>query len=314
MISNERYVMLSLEQHLFFARIMKEHALFMEAAFTPANADMAREASRFKGTFEDILAAAVRLGNGNVSPAAVESREFVTDFTLGAEQKTQRFTGIPINTAITASESNLYGRPNPPISPQLVGQVRQLNGSALRAVQGLIDFKVRTLDNVRSCRIFTLNYPLLIEHILREARLYQSNLRDLENGNDPMERSGQEQELFWDRQMMEHALFIRGLLDPTENQLINTSNDFAREYAEVMQELRTAATASLNQLTHENINLTTQFRNFKATATRGIAECRIQSIILPLLADHVLREANHFLRLLNDIHEKIHAELGPDEN
>ena len=27
---------------------------------------------------------------------------------------------------------------------------------------------------------------------------------------------------------MEHALFIRGLLDPTENDLINTSNDFAK--------------------------------------------------------------------------------------
>ena len=31
----------------------------------------------------------------------------------------------------------------------------------------------------------------------------------------------------------------------------------------------------------------------------GIEDCRIRSLILPLLADHVLREANHFLRLLS---------------
>ena len=30
----------------------------------------------------------------------------------------------------------------------------------------------------------------------------------------------------------------------------------------------------------------------------GIDACRIRSIILPLLADHVLREANHYIRLL----------------
>lgn len=35
MISNQRYVTLSLELHLFFARIMKEHALFLEAGFVP---------------------------------------------------------------------------------------------------------------------------------------------------------------------------------------------------------------------------------------------------------------------------------------
>lgn len=33
---------------------------------------------------------------------------------------------------------------------------------------------------------------------------------------------------------------------------------------------------------------------------KGIEECKIRSIILPLLADHVLREANHLIRLLNE--------------
>ena len=29
--------------------------------------------------------------------------------------------------------------------------------------------------------------------------------------------------------------------------------------------------------------------------------CKIDSIILPLLADHVLREANHYIRLLESV-------------
>lgn len=34
------------------------------------------------------------------------------------------------------------------------------------------------------------------------------------------------------------------------------------------------------------------------TGAEGILQCKIRSVILPLLADHVLREANHYIRLL----------------
>ena len=39
---------------------------------------------------------------------------------------------------------------------------------------------------------------------------------------------------------------------------------------------------------------------FKAAGTKGIQSCEIRSVILPLLADHVLREANHYIRLLKE--------------
>lgn len=46
--------------------------------------------------------------------------------------------------------------------------------------------------------------------------------------------------------------------------------------------------------------LTQKFRDFKRAGVEGIETCKIKSIILPLLADHVLREVNHYLRLLED--------------
>ncbi|WP_334291621.1 DUF2935 domain-containing protein [Metaclostridioides mangenotii] len=39
MINGQKYVVLSLELHLFFARIMKEHGVFLEAGFTPKDSD-----------------------------------------------------------------------------------------------------------------------------------------------------------------------------------------------------------------------------------------------------------------------------------
>ena len=35
----------------------------------------------------------------------------------------------------------------------------------------------------------------------------------------------------------------------------------------------------------------------------GILNCRIKGIINPLLSDHVLREANHFLKILSNINK-----------
>ena len=48
------------------------------------------------------------------------------------------------------------------------------------------------------------------------------------------------------------------------------------------------------------LELTRKFRDFKQAGVEGIEACRIRSIILPLLADHVLREAHHYLRLLEE--------------
>jgi len=107
-------------------------------------------------------------------------------------------------------------------------------------------------------------------------------------------------ELFWDQIMMEHAMFIRGLLDPTENDLINTANDYAKQFNDLLNSARAANEATLPSVTNQTLTETMKYRDFKAAGTEGIAECKIRSIILPLLADHVLREANHYIRLLNE--------------
>ena len=53
-------------------------------------------------------------------------------------------------------------------------------------------------------------------------------------------------------------------------------------------------------LNRKTMETTEQYRDFKAAGAKGITECEIRSIILPILADHVLREANHYLRLLSE--------------
>ena len=204
------------------------------------------------------------------------------------------FSRLPAVLARKAAGTNLPAEAQ--VSPSLARQVRQLNRDGLQLVDCLIAFKERLLRNVRACNIFTVNYPLLIAHILREARLYREHLLQLESAEPGCSPDLRGSELFWNQIMMEHALFIRGLLDPGEDALITTADGFAADYRRLLE---TASAASAQAAPDgAALALTQKFRDFKRAGVEGIEACRIRSIILPLLADHVLREASHYIRLL----------------
>ena len=297
-MNTNQYVAKSLELHLFFGRIMKEHALFLKAGFTPANAAFSNQAMLYKNEFEQLLMRAVMLSDGVVSRKVLCSGEVVTEFTSLAENQTERFTGIPINKEITERELRLCNH------YRVFGDaadryplIKQMNRTALKLLDGLISFKETILNNVVGCEMFTMNYPLLIEHIIREAKLYRDYLEMLERDGDLTEQSMKEIECFWNQIMMEHALFIRGLLDPSETDLFHAADGFAQEYAALLENCRSAHQQTL---TSEALEKTIRFRDFKMAGTQGIEECEIRSVIMPLLADHVLREANHYIRLLQN--------------
>lgn len=296
----QNYVVTSLELHLFFARIMKEHAFFLKIGLMPPNANLAKEGEHLMRQFEGLLSRAVNLSNRVVRCCVLDSGEVFTEFTLEAERQTQRFTGTMFDRQLTQREMALKGRScddRMDIPQPLMRRVQQLNRDALTCINRLIDYKERLLRGVCSCSMFTANYPLLIEHILREARLYRAYLMQLEGISDQSCQDLRNTELFWNRIMMEHALFIRGLLDPCEEDLINTADDFASDYKRLVN-----ASASANDriINGNAVTLTRKFRDFKQAGVEGIEACKIRSIILPLLADHVLREANHYLRLLGE--------------
>lgn len=291
-----RYVIRSLELHLFFGRIMKEHALFLRAGFTPADPSFSEKAAFYLGEFESLLRDAVRLSDGVAGKEVLNSGEIVTEFTALAEKQTEGFTGIPINKETTKRTLRLRSRDRQCGDlVQMQSKVRKLNRTALQLLDGLIGFKETILKCVLQGEMFTLNYPLLIEHILREAKLYRKYVEVLEREGDLSERTMKESECFWNQIMMEHAQFIRGLLDPCEAELIDTADDFAKEYCKLLNASRSTHNKTL---TEEALAKTMGFRDFKAAGAQGIQQSKIRSVILPLLADHVLREANHYIRLL----------------
>lgn len=293
------YITDSLEQHLFFARIMKEHAFFLKVGLLPPNADLADEGEKLLRQFEALLSRAISLSDNVVRRRVLDSGEIFTEFTDDAECRSQKLTGTFLDRELTACAMQLNGRgcdDDLYVSQPLMRQVYQLNCDGIALIDHIIDYKERLLCGINSCSLFTVNYPLLIEHILREARLYRAHLMRLEGMNQCSCQMLRDSELFWNQIMMEHALFIRGLLDPSEDVLINTADDFAVDYKRLLDACIAANDRTMRDGT--SLELTRNFRDFKRAGVEGIEACQIRSLILPLLADHVLREANHYIRLL----------------
>jgi hypothetical protein len=301
LLSQKEFITMSLDLNLFFLRIMKEHSFFLEVGFTPKDKNMAERAGAFRQKFEQLLTEATSLANGNVSAELLSSNQATTQYTLEAERLTSFYTGVPFNFNLTRREEALQPAGNGAQNPRLEDAVESLDRKAYQLTGELVAFKEQLLESVRSCKMFTLNYPLLIEHILREARHFMNMLVRLVR-RENIGGSGEllSQERFWNRQMAEHAKFIAGLLDPSEEALIETARMFGREFDEltVASERASRQAQSIAGITEDSIRETERLRDFKAAGTQGLLECRIQSIIIPLLGDHVLREANHYLCIM----------------
>lgn len=293
----ENYVTLSIETHLFFARIMKEHSLFLEAGFPCKEEEWIKKADWFRQQFENLLRDTLNIGNGRVNRFILESNELVTEFTIPAEKRTECLSGIPIDSELSSAAQNLRSVCTREDFRRMVPMIHRLNQRALQLLNGLIDFKEDILREVGNGNLFTTNYPLLIKHILREAKLYRATIEELMQNRQPSYKNLRKTEDFWNQIMMEHALFIRGLLDPCEEELINTADEFAKEYCRLLEQAK-QQDCRASGLTEQSLAETLKYREFKEAGTEGILNCKIDSIILPLLADHVLREANHYIRLL----------------
>lgn len=283
------YVQLSLETHLYGARIIKEHMVFLECGFMCRDRTWIRQTDVLRRQLELLLQSAVQLGNGRVSRQVLESGELVTKCTMAAEQRTMKLTGVTIDSRITAMQQQLCCADKNEEGGEIRQRVNGLHQRALQHLDAVISFQEKLLKELEKGQVFQTTYALMIKHMLLETKQYREMVCTLLENQGLAEKGAEETACFWNRIMLEHAQFVRGLSDPSEEELINKADCYVLEYRALLQETSKAAEAK---------GLTERFREFNAAGEEGLLACRISAIYLPLLADHMLREANHYIRLL----------------
>lgn len=300
MLSKEAFVEISFEMNLFFQRIMKEHLFFIEINLQPVASVYIKEARELKKEFEDLLSETAYHSNGVISEDAIKSHQFVTPYTLKAEVITSKLTGEAIDQEITKEELMLINN-SEYNTVDWFNTVIYLNDKSKNLLDRTIAYQKKLIAMSSGCEIFIALYPEMLEHIHHEAEYYMELLKALEKGELPRKTICDELN-FWNNIMEEHALFMDGMLDPSAK---NQKNQ-ARHMAEVFEKFVEDCTKTgEGQIVRDSKEATGEIREYKRGVTEGLLECKIKSIIPPLLADHVLREANHYFRLLRILDGKI---------
>ena len=170
-------------------------------------------------------------------------------------------------------------------------------------------FKRRVLGLIIQCKLpGGNNFPLLVDHISREANYFRNRLEELNAGRlEPLPDAIIDENVFFLRIMADHAKFIGHLLDPSERKLVEQARNFSQDFDQLLFQaidlsgcvLQSQTEPLLDQFLDQNRVSVVSLRDFKKTARDLIEACRIKSIIHPLLADHVFREAERFLFIID---------------
>lgn len=187
--------------------------------------------------------------------------------------------------------------------------IKQFNQEVHTAVCHIWAFKRKVLGLILSCKLpGQTNFPLLVDHVSREANYFRNRLEELNQGKlEPLYDAIIDENVFFLRIMADHAKFIGHLLDPSERKLVEQAREFSQDFDQLLFQARDIESMRpqsqtgpiLNQFLDQNRVSVKSLRDFKKTARDLIDQCRIKSIIHPLLADHVFREAERFLEIID---------------
>jgi hypothetical protein len=156
------------------------------------------------------------------------------------------------------------------------------NRPTIELVRRFLDVKRQMQKAQESGQLKSLAWPTFFEHVALEGERFANRLEKFSTGKVETDRG--EVVGFWSRIMADHADFIAHLLDPKEKALIDKAMQASGAWRS------TSGGGSKGKVQ----NSLDEFIAFKKTAGAGVESGQIKSIIHPLLADHVLREALKF--------------------
>ncbi|WP_277587125.1 DUF2935 domain-containing protein [Psychrobacillus antarcticus] len=193
-------------------------------------------------------------------------------------------------------------------------QIQAFNSQVYQAAVSIWGYKRKVLGLILRCEITTNNYPLLVDHISREAAYFAKRLKELNEGKlQPLPEAIIKENVFFLKIMADHAKFIGHLLDPSERKLVEQAREFSHDFDKLLYQAldlehmrpQSETPPLLHQFLDQNRVSVVSLRDFKKTARDLIEACRIKSNIHPLLADHTFREAERFIEIIDLFEENL---------
>ena len=298
MLNDTLFAKTTIENGLFYLRLMRDFALNIRLSFYINNADLIRSAEDFEMRYENLGRVITKYGK--ISRLAYENQIFVTNYTLPTERLTEKLFNIDLVTELTEKELDFEIGEFVFPSKEVVDELVMLNNDALVLTTNFIEFLSDISKEIENNNLFSYLYKSLIDYMIEEANLYINILGRIirrETG-DPTFVTNYVYR--YQLIMRNIARFLRNFIDPQEEDIFNKLNGFSKSFQNISEEYITSnlspeSQSFLNQKTKE---LVEEFKRYLSKIIQDVLDSRIHFIIAPLFLDTVYREVNYFKYLL----------------
>lgn len=253
------------------------------------------------------------VGTGNVRPVAPLDQEEVK-FWLHIMEEHALFirTGLPVDKTDLIEEAAAFEREFKALrvrADKITSEKKftELVTDTVGSLREFLRYKRLLLGLSLTNKLGSALPPLFFDHVIREAEYFMIILERICAGKKLAVVKALEAD-FWLRLMDEHTKFIAARIDPSERSLIEVVRGYEAEFDDLAMQGRDY----VSFLTHRPMELpafdrflqdsrvaTMRLRDFKQATYDMISTNRMLSTIPAVLADHVRREADHFLLMLS---------------
>ena len=253
------------------------------------------------------------LGTGNVRPVPPLDLEEIK-FWLHIMEEHALFikTGLPFDKPDLIEEAAAFEREFKALrvrADKLTSEKKfaELIAESMESLKEFIRYKQLLLGWSLTNKLGSSLPPLFLDHVIREAEYFMAILEKLHACKKLAVVKALEAD-FWLRLMAEHTKFIGSRIDPSERSLLDVVTGYQAEFDNLSMQARDY----VSFLAHKPMDLpafdrflqdsrvaTLRLRDFKQAVHEMIVTNRMLSTIPAAMADHVRREADHFLLVLS---------------
>jgi len=252
-------------------------------------------------------------GTGNVRPVPPLDMEEVK-FWLHIMEEHALFikTGLPFDKPDLIEEAATFEREFKALrvrADKLTSEKKfaELIAESIDSLKEFLRYKQLLLGWSLTNKLGSALPPLFFDHVIREAEYFMAILEKLHACKKLAVVKALEAD-FWLRLMTEHTKFIGSRIDPSERSLLDVVTGYQAEFDNLSMQARDYVSflahkpmelPAFDRFLQDSRGATVRLRDFKQAIHEMIVQNRMLSTIPAVLADHVRREADHFLLVLS---------------
>lgn len=296
MLNNKDFIKESIITNLYYLRTLREYTLRIELSLSNKYNNIKEIFTNLGKRCEEIGSNLLKISNNKIPKEVLNSQIFITNYTYELELLTEKLFNIDINTNLSLIEEKLI--PGDIIEDEsLINNITNINKEIITLINEFIINTTNLYNKVNNQEIFIFYYNSLNNYLIEEMNIYKLELDRLNQRLTLDPSFIEEFEYYKNNFLYNLSRFLRGEIDPTNENILEEVNSFILEYKNLVNEYKNINLTPENQLNMSlnSLELAKRFKTFIEKCLNLLLKKELYFISAPITKDNLLTAINYFI-------------------